>query len=103
MKLTRQGLSSRLRRRAIAKQWCFINERRMNWPRKSGQHWQPQPDERRRDHTVAAEPLGAGHREQVASSALTSVSNEPRRHFRVLLDRTESPGASGMPGGHIGL
>jgi hypothetical protein len=27
----------------------------------------------------------------VASSALISVSNEPRRHFRVLLDRTESP------------
>ena len=70
---------------------------------------------------LAADPGGGGHREQhttshfdlrgrdthttlerirpcaallpanVASSALTSVSNEPRRHFRVLLDRTESP------------
>ena len=87
MKLTRQGLSSRLRRRAIAKQWCFINERR---PERVVSIGSDNPMNGT-DHTVAAEPLGAGHREQVASSALTSVSNEPRRHFRVLLDRTESP------------
>ena len=107
MNLIWQGLSSRLHRQTTAKQWCIINERRMNRPPRAvsvGSH--PKADQRRARDMLAADPGGGGHRErptrhwgafaritagQRPSSALTSVSNKPRRHFRVLLDRTKSP------------
>jgi hypothetical protein len=48
------------------------------WRRNTHRHWS----------VFAHVRINAGER---PSSAPTSMSNEPRRHFRVLLDRTESP------------
>ena len=122
MNLIWQRLSSNLQ--ITAKQWCIINERRMNRAQQVGasigSHNPINPEGvAKADHTVAADRLapvtGSSARlisifvvethttlerirlcaalvpANVASSALISVSNEPRRHFRVLLDRTESP------------
>ena len=123
MNLIRQGLSSRLRRQTTAKQWCIINERRMNRPpRAVSVDSHPKADQRRRARdqwTTCLPPIRSRRSPRAArdvsfrfgaeiptrhrgafaritagqrpSSAPTSMSNEPRRHFRVLLDRTESP------------
>jgi hypothetical protein len=55
----RQGLSSRLRRRTTAKQWCIINERRMNSPNKANRS-NAEKTSRSIDPPVAADPIGAG-------------------------------------------
>ena len=70
MNLIRQGLSSRLRRQTTAKQWCIINERRMNRPPKAvSVGSQPKADQRRRARDMlAADPGGGGHRERHATS-----------------------------------
>jgi hypothetical protein len=124
MNLIRQGLSSRRRRQTTAKQWCIINERRMNRPtRVVSVASHPKVDQRRRARdrwTTCLPPIRSRRLPRAArdasfrlaveiptrhwsvfahvritagqrpSSAPTSMSNEPRRHFRVLLDRTES-------------
>src|SRR5215469_18239958 len=61
MNLIQEGLSSRLRRQTTAKQWCIINERRMNRPPRAvsvGGH--PKADQRRRARDMLAADPGGG-------------------------------------------
>src|SRR4029077_15653531 len=58
MNLIRQGLSSRRRRQTTAKQWCIINERRMNRPtRVVSVASHPKVDQRRRARDGGAPQL----------------------------------------------
>jgi hypothetical protein len=70
-----------------AKQWCIINERRMNRPSRGGQHSQPSKSRstpkgsRSVDNMLAA---GAGHREQHATHHFYLAVAIPTRHWIVV-------------------